>query len=362
MRPFALLMASVLAADWSAAVELQLGLLDSMTRHDAYLPLQQQHADSRQLLTVTIAAAGRERESTQVLLRSQVNTSVRVAVTRPAELPADALRVERLGFVWANNATSDPDQTRMFPIGCPSDELRKGGCWVPDPVLPLQNHGTVFLPAGLTVSLWLTFAAPAGVETLGRTYNASLTIADHTLALQLQVRHFALPLTPSLKTTVQLDVAHLHRCFPSEPEEATYRRYRQCVLHCRRSLSFSLSPPPSSPFSSLCACVRARALVERIACMHLPRLLFQVRTVCVARAAAQPWLNLRCLAAARTALPLPGLSKLLQHLRGGTFAVGASGRAQFVHRPEHASEPDHSVCRGAAPSQYQSSGELLWFR
>lgn len=259
MRPFALLMASVLAADWSAAVELQLGLLDSMTRHDAYLPLQQQHADSRQLLTVTIAAAGRERESTQVLLRSQVNTSVRVAVTRPAELPADALRVERLGFVWANNATSDPDQTRMFPIGCPSDELRKGGCWVPDPVLPLQNHGTVFLPAGLTVSLWLTFAAPAGVETLGRTYNASLTIADHTLALQLQVRHFALPLTPSLKTTVQLDVAHLHRCFPSEPEEATYRRYRQCVLHCRRSLSFSLSPPPSSPFSSLCACVRARS-------------------------------------------------------------------------------------------------------
>ena len=227
MRPFVLLLASILAADWSVAAELQLGLEDSMMRHDAYLPLQQQHADSRQRLTVSITAAGSERESSQVLLRSQVNTSVLVAITRPAELPVDALRVERLGFVWASNATSDPDQTRMFPIRCPSDELRKGGCWVADPVLPLQNDSTVFLPAGLTVSLWLTFAAPAGVETLGRTYNASVTIADYTLALQLQVRRFALPRTPNLKTTVQLDIAHLHRCFPSEPEVATYRRYRQ---------------------------------------------------------------------------------------------------------------------------------------
>ena len=230
----ALLVTTALASGWSStgAVDLQLALQDSMVRHDAYvdIPLQQR-AVSHQLPTVTITAAGRERESTQVLLRSKANTTVRISVARPAELPANALRVKRLGFVWANNATSDPAQTRTFPIRCPNEILRQGGCWVDDPVLPLQNDTDVFLPAGLTVSLWVTFAAPADVQTLGKTFVASLTIADYKLALELNVRPFALPLKPSLKNTVQLDIAHLHRCFPSEPEEATYRRYRQCLLH-----------------------------------------------------------------------------------------------------------------------------------
>jgi hypothetical protein len=232
--PLKLMLLRVLAADIhsAAAVDIQLALEDSMMRHDAYVPLQRRRVrrDSQHLPTVVITAAGRERESTQVLLRSDVNTTAHVVIGRPAELSPDALRVERLGFVWATNATSDPAQLRTFPIRCPVEALRHGGCWVADPVLPLQNGTSVFLPAGLTVSLWLTFAAPASVEALGRTYSASVTIADYKLALQLQVRQFALPLTPALKNTVQLDVAHLHRCFPSQSEKATYRRYRQCIL------------------------------------------------------------------------------------------------------------------------------------
>ena len=229
-------------------IDIQLGLEDSMMRHDAYqlIPLHKrvdQHRQSQQSVptTVAITAAGRERESTQVLVRSEVNATVQVLVERPAELPADALRVERLGFVWATNATSDPTQSRTFPIRCPVEELRQGGCWVADPVLPLQNGTHVFLPAGLTVSLWLTFAAPADVEVLGRTYSASVTIGDTKLALQLRVRQFALPLTPNLKNTVQLDVAHLHRCFASQPETATYRRYRQYALLGRK---FDVLGPP----------------------------------------------------------------------------------------------------------------------
>ena len=237
MRASALVLAaSGFIANWpasslSVAATVTVGLADSMVRHDAYaeIPVQQRLV-CHQPPTLAITAAGRERESTQVLLRSEENKTLHVAVARPVDLPADSLRVERLGFVWANNATSDPAQTRVFPIPCPSDKLRQGGCWVADPVLPLQNNTDVFLPAGLTVSLWITFAAPANEHVLGKTFDASLTIAGCKIALELNVQPFLLPLTPSLKNTVQLDVAHLHRCFPSEPEEATYRRYRQCLL------------------------------------------------------------------------------------------------------------------------------------
>ena len=89
------------------------------------------------------------------------NMTVPVTLALPTLLPTGALlTVERLGFVWAVNAT---DRGRVFPLRCPVAELvQKGGCWVADPLLPLLENGTMlFLPAGMTASLWVTFYAPA---------------------------------------------------------------------------------------------------------------------------------------------------------------------------------------------------------
>ena len=114
----------------NAAIAIELELLDSMTRHDAYAPLRGAKIDGGKA-TITITAAGREKESTQLLLRSPTNRTVRVVVTPPAVLPEGAVRAERLGFVWATNKTSDPAQSRTFPMRCPEAELRRrGGCWV----------------------------------------------------------------------------------------------------------------------------------------------------------------------------------------------------------------------------------------
>jgi hypothetical protein len=183
-----------------------------------------------------IAAAGRERESAQVLLRSRSNTTAEVHLTVPPALPSGSLRVQRLGFVWASNAT---DPVRTWPMPCPVAVLvEQEGCWVADPLLPLLPNRSVFLPAGLTVALWVTFVAPTDPELLGSTHSASLAIdgVDETIRFELRIRAFVLPLAPALKNTVQLDIAHLHRCFPSASEQETYRTYRSYALFALREL------------------------------------------------------------------------------------------------------------------------------
>ena len=219
-----------LLAQASASVEL--AVLDSMVRHDAYVPLVSRTGPVRLALT----AAGREHEAVQILLRATVNTTARVVVALPSTLPAGCLRVQRLGFVWATNLTSDVGQTRTFPIACPPALLqRHGGCWVADPLLPLGD-GSVLLPAGLTVSLWVTFAAPANPALLGSTHSASIAVAGHTIDLNLSVRKFALPLSPALRNTIHLSISHLHRCFAGDKEEVTNRRYHQYALFVLREL------------------------------------------------------------------------------------------------------------------------------
>jgi len=232
-----LLLQVALSATSAVAPKTQLDVMDSMRRHDAYAPLSHGRDTSSgdTHTTVTITAAGREKESAQFLLRSQTNRTVRVAVAPPASLPAGTVRVQRLCFDSATTETSDSKQSRTFPMRCPEAELRRGGCWVADPLLPIVNS-TLFLPSGLTVSLWVTFAAPASPEFHGSTHTASLTVAGHTVILQLVVRRFSLPLTPALKNTVQLDVAHLHRCFPTDTEDETNRRYEQYALFALREL------------------------------------------------------------------------------------------------------------------------------
>ena len=220
----------------AGAGEVSVGLLDSMIRHNAYEQPQEGVGGWGGGADVVIAAAGRERESAQVLLRSRSNTTAQVRLAAPTTLPAGSLRVQRLGFVWATNAT---DPVRTWPMPCPADVLaEQGGCWVADPLLPLLPNSSVFLPAGLTVALWVTFVAPTDPDLLDSTHSASLAIegAEQTIRFELRIRAFALPLAPALKNTVQLDIAHLHRCFPSATEEDTYRTYQDYALFALREL------------------------------------------------------------------------------------------------------------------------------
>jgi hypothetical protein len=268
----ALLAAARCSQAAGAAAALDVAVLDSMLRHDAYSPLPPPEigpsASKGALLQAHIAAAGRERESVQVLVRSRVNATVAVALRQPASLPAGALRLQRLGFVWAGNAT---DTTRLFPLACPTAVLlAQGGCWVADPLLPLQHNGTaVFLPAGLTVSLWLTLVAPVTADFASTTHSATLLIGGAArVRLHLAIRGFALPLTPSLPNTIQLDIAHLHRCFPGATEPETnqrWLRYAEYVLREQRinpgSIYDSWRKPGATPcdFRSYQSCFSVSA-------------------------------------------------------------------------------------------------------
>jgi hypothetical protein len=144
--------------------------------------------------------------------------------------------VERLGFVWASNATS-PD--RLWPIACPGNALETmGGCWVADPILPLDaaacsggrgstaaglvDNGenppkttAVFIPAGLTVSLWVTLKAPRTTHTArpqpgsagssGSSGVATICIdGAPRVNISTYVRMFELPKAPRLRNTVEL--------------------------------------------------------------------------------------------------------------------------------------------------------------
>ena len=130
---------------------LLLQTLPSSVRHNAYTDLE---GGESGILQGKLAAAGGEQESLQVLVRAPSGRNT-TAVVRLAGTPL--VRVERLGFVWASNAT---DPLRVWPMPCPASQLLRGGCWVADPILSLDANGTLLLPAGFTVALWLTFAPP----------------------------------------------------------------------------------------------------------------------------------------------------------------------------------------------------------
>ena len=173
---------AALVAVVSAQSALDVVIIPSTVRHDAYAPL----ASSSGALKAAIAVAGREREAVQVLVRSHENQNVTlgVALEGPSMLPGGALQLHRAGLVWANNAT---DPTRVWNITCPEAiRAAQGGCWVPDPLLPLSlSNGSAHVPltGGFTTSLWVTLVGPADVATYA---------GEHTAVLRLTL----LPVVP----------------------------------------------------------------------------------------------------------------------------------------------------------------------
>lgn len=167
-------------------------------------------------------------------------------------------QLHRTGFVWVSNMT---DPTRVWPMECPPDIMAaEGGCWVPDALLrlnpaPKRNaqarfssgsdggdmvaEGTMPLTPGLTSAVWITVTAPPRPSApLLKDMVVHVVVNDVTmLNLTVHERNFTLPLSPSLKNTVQLDIAHLHRCFPDESEESTYRRYHQYAEYVMKNMS-----------------------------------------------------------------------------------------------------------------------------
>ena len=157
-----LMVHAAMVAVISAQSAIDVVIIPSTVRHDAYTPL----APSSGALKTAIAVAGREREAVQVLVRNRDNQNVTLGVTMEGQgtLPEGALQLHRAGLVWANNAT---DPARVWNITCPAAvRAAQGGCWVPDPLLPLGlSNGSARVPltGGFTTSLWVTLVGPADV-------------------------------------------------------------------------------------------------------------------------------------------------------------------------------------------------------
>jgi hypothetical protein len=285
-----------------AASAIDVSLLDSMERHNAYLPLKPTATSWH------LAAAGGESESVQALLRSDTNTTVTIDLTMagigmlnakpsPTNTVSTAVTVQRLGFIWASNATVGGD--RLWPIACPVETLAAmGGCWVADPIMALDKvvlvsttsshttaaaaaaaaaavrpatedttvagagagagagaNGTlptvadlvgaavvstattVFIPAGLTVSLWITLAAASEPRDSGTHGAVTININGvPRVNITTHIREFILPTSSKLRNTVELSIAHLHRCFPLDSEQATNIRYNEYAEFMLRKL------------------------------------------------------------------------------------------------------------------------------
>jgi hypothetical protein len=196
---------------------------------------------------MTLSAAGREHESFQVAVRGEVNSTLYVSTHgTESSFSASWLTFHQVGFVWVTNAT---DTQRTYGFDCPPEQLqRMGGCWVADPLLPIQNGstGTLRAVANLTMALWITVKVPS--KATAGFYNRSVQIKTSAAAgstifevhVCLRVRKISLPLAPALKNTIQLDAAHLHRSFPSFGMNETRTLFRQ---YARWTLSeFRLNP------------------------------------------------------------------------------------------------------------------------
>lgn len=141
----------------------------------------------------TIAAAGRERESYQLVLiplgrpltNVQVTPSALVQVDGAGRLEADRIQWYRVDYVQTQPSNS---------------AIQRVGWWWPD---PLQLPGPFDVAAGYVQPLWFTVDVPA--DAAAGAYRGLVTVtadgaAPQHVPVELTVRPYALPLRGALKT------------------------------------------------------------------------------------------------------------------------------------------------------------------
>lgn len=162
-----------------------------------------------------------------------------------AVLPAARVDARRLGTVVVREPSTPPARRTLRrlaaralePLGvelpAPSSREQR---W-PDPLLPLRPFD---LAPGELALLWLTFDVP--VEARAGVYRGALRAAASDgaraeLALELEVLDFALPTTPTLRTSVGLDRGSiaLRHGVDGGALDALVARYRRALLAHRLS-------------------------------------------------------------------------------------------------------------------------------
>ena len=181
-----LLLAAATAALAAVTVAaLDVAVLDSMLRHDAYPPLPAAQATTPPLqgeVQAHIAAAGRERESVQVLVRSPANATTRVELLQPMSLPTGSLRLQQAvksdggdaGLPWPlRHATARPPTTartlNVRTLGAKADNATDNSHVFTSALRTLREAGggTLLVPAGgvyLTLPLNLSSGTVLRVE------------------------------------------------------------------------------------------------------------------------------------------------------------------------------------------------------
>ncbi len=142
---------------------------------------------------VRIAAAGRERESFQL-------------VCIPAGRPVQGMKVSVSSLLHQDGKTTlSADRISWHPVGYvqtkkSNSSIYREGWWWPDVLLPPASFDAA---PGMVQPVWFTVDVPA--DTPAGTYRGVITLADDSGAarltgLELEVRPFNLPLRGALKT------------------------------------------------------------------------------------------------------------------------------------------------------------------
>lgn len=198
---------------------VDVGVIDGIQRVSVY----DSETARRSGRVARVAAAGRERESFQIALRSEENRTIRVRTPHALcdeetgnEISGDMISVHAVGYVFVGNET---DSTRLFPMPCSAEALREaGGCWVADPLIPLDpSKNQTRLVSNLTVSLWVTLNVPPG-QPAGKNYTGRIEIeieGNRSAFVRMDARIFGfdIPVAATLKNAIQLDISHLYRSF-----------------------------------------------------------------------------------------------------------------------------------------------------
>ena len=153
---------------------------------------------------IDVALAGNERENVQIALRLPNAESREIAVkvnplqhdSGTAVIPADNLRIALAANVW-----------NALPTKNPLVEEAQYPAWTPEILIPQRSFR---LPGGLTQTVWLEIAVPAG-QAPG-CYRGVLELesarpdAAIVIPIEVEVFDFALPVRPSLRTAfAQMD-------------------------------------------------------------------------------------------------------------------------------------------------------------
>ena len=192
--------------------------------------------------SASIALAGNEHESWQVVLRRANNTddcisaySVDVSDLEYDDgrhvhrIGAGAVRWGQVGFVYVDNLTA-PASMHQPPVpGCSGFGPDSSGCsgYWPDPILPVD---LVTVLPNFTLPLWFTLLAPAG--SAAGVYGGTVTLRaaeppaahagglppcalrkeeEHVVPVQAKVYNFSLPPVFAFKTAAQLSLDTLVR-------------------------------------------------------------------------------------------------------------------------------------------------------